>query len=102
MSMNKNLINLATSPALGTGSVSSVIGNLAKDSSESVRNIKPKSYGFESVTGVLGSTNKKVNTLPGYKVTCNLHSVNSAKLLHCHLCRLIKGGFFIYALSSPP
>lgn len=85
MSMNDNIINLATSPALDAclGISNSIASDLAETYAATVETIKPKAYGLEATARKLDSM-EKVNILPCYKVTCNLHSVNSAKLLYLY------------------
>lgn len=83
-----NVIDIAKSPltdalesACNTVSVASVCGSLA-ETLNTVETIKPKSFGIEDSLSKTLDSFGEVNSLPSYKVTCNLHSVNSAKILY--------------------
>ncbi|MDO4301247.1 MAG: hypothetical protein Q4D26_07655 [Clostridia bacterium] len=83
-----NRINTVKSPLSDSiesayAGMTSVCGNLA-EALDTVESIKPKSFGIaESICNTVGSFGE-VNILPCYKVTCNLHSVNSAKILYLY------------------
>lgn len=99
--MNDNVISLATSPALDsyTNLTCSTAGDLAKAYTATVESVKPKSYDFDATSGILSSM-EKVNILPDYKVTCNLYSVNSAKILYYKSRQYWR--FFIFNAKKNP
>lgn len=86
MSMNNNVIDMATSPLVEAANAvnsrvvkAATCGNAAR-ALGLADSFRPKSIVVESIGLSLDSFGE-VNKLPCYKVTCNLHSVNSAKPL---------------------
>lgn len=88
MSMNNNVIDMATSPLVEAANAvnsrvvkAATCGNAAR-ALGLADSFRPKSIDIvESSIGRSLDSFGEVNKLPCYKVTCNLHSVNSAKPL---------------------